>query len=317
MWGLTSGLRILMDTLSGYLLVVVFTSSLPIIRNKLSEDLPSQVKKPFLVHPTLPDLQDFYMVECLVLYLVLYPALIAYRSIPSGSILGYTSLTIGLIVVLGYGIGPVMKKQQHELEEKRQALDALQEKNPKENNNRTREMFKRDTPETTNNSSLTADTNVPNLQAEENTPTTANKYGDNFDFNPPNEPSPTKPRNIKRHSVSNVTEDEDALSVVTWDAPCPETQGQAQKPSGHRRVHTSANTFPVAATGQGLRNEDGSLSKELDGNLIDSNLEPHYSNLIDSANAVSLFTFHLPKRTDPTYTNDTYLHSIQLAHLRR
>ena len=42
----------------------------------------------------------------------------------------------------------------------------------------------------------------------------------------------------------------------------------------HRKSHS------ISAT-----SDNDSLLKEMDGNLIDSNLEPHYSNLIDSANA--------------------------------
>lgn len=225
--------RMLCDSLAGYLLIIVITSGLPILSKLSFKFTPAQIKSfPLKVHPTLPDLQEFNPIECLVLYLMAYPALAMYRS---GGVLGYLTLSVGLVGVLGGVIGPAtLKYQEEDLEKKEQQQQedeatvksggGLKEKEvmikkkektgedivrePKSTLMKKQEsvvkidIFKKGTPATSEMSStLTADTNVPVLQDE-------------------------------------------ARSV-----------------------------------------QDSSLLKEMDGNLIDSNLEPHYSNLIDSANA--------------------------------
>ena len=63
---------------------------------------------------------------------------------------------------------------------------------------------------------------------------------------------------------------DDEISAATL--PPPSSSNDAA--NNHRRAKSMAYSV-----------QDPALLKEMDGNLIDSNLEPHYSNLIDSANA--------------------------------
>ena len=96
---------------------------------------------------------------------------------------------------------------------------------------------------------------------------------------------------------SRGTEDEDALSVVTWDPAFANMDDNVRPMSSSTVVPSSSSPFTNLIGGSstsshrrhqseivGGRNSI-SLESEMDGNLIDSNLEPHYSNLIDSANA--------------------------------
>eukprot|EP00571_Detonula_confervacea_P010102 CAMPEP_0172306546 /NCGR_PEP_ID=MMETSP1058-20130122/7602_1 /TAXON_ID=83371 /ORGANISM="Detonula confervacea, Strain CCMP 353" /LENGTH=519 /DNA_ID=CAMNT_0013018471 /DNA_START=277 /DNA_END=1833 /DNA_ORIENTATION=+ len=347
---LPTALRILSDSLAGYLLVTALTCAFP-LANKLTEQAPRILKQSLKIHPSLPDLREFHPMECLVLYLVAYPALVVYRSIPVGHVLGSLTFALGAMGVLAFGIGPAMM----ELGKSRGGgIVNGHEGGVDENNSTTNEeqIYKLETSGTSkmSSSNLTADTGyVPNLEDENLTPTTVNKSMQTSfpgDESPEEEdPSPTglctpvatdpasdttpatssinkrhldllctgckemlsskgvRISNIrsvmKRNSDNMVAEDEDALSVVTWDpafahtveslkttmtedlkqASFPLDNSPAKggrkhgKGRGHRRAMTSSSV------------QDSSLLKEMDGNLIDSNLEPHYSNLIDSANA--------------------------------
>ncbi|KAL7529363.1 hypothetical protein ACHAXR_002922, partial [Thalassiosira sp. AJA248-18] len=347
MVALATGFHILCDSLAGYLLVIALTSGYPLVTKLIK--LPPQVKKSLKVHPNLPDLQEFNPAECLLLYLVAYPAFVMYRS---GGILGFLTLALGLMGVLGGVIGPAMIKFDKEEEDK-------SKKNNggiiKDNSNKGKDtdikqvtsrgsIFKKEISVTSKTSStLTVDSSVaPALQDESSgTPTMANK-GTQSEAGPRKEnvkfeekavpteaatPATTtvsssqqvnnllcqgckqklenkgvrtnnifsgmKRHNSERHNSDVLPEDEEDLSVVTWDpAFAKETKGgPAGGPGGdsqgnkaptrpsivhaHRRIQ-STHSYSIP---------DSSLIKEMDGNLIDSNLEPHYSNLIDSANA--------------------------------
>ena len=94
---------------------------------------------------------------------------------------------------------------------------------------------------------------------------------------------------------SRGTEDEDALSVVTWDPAFANMDDNVKTTSSSTVVPSSSPTNLIggSSTSSHRRHQSEivggrnsiSLESEMDGNLIDSNLEPHYSNLIDSANA--------------------------------
>jgi hypothetical protein len=80
---LVTGLSYVCDSLAGYLLITAITSGFSLV---------SKFKLPRItlkLHSTLPELQDFNPIECLVLYLIAYPALAMYRAIPSDFALGH------------------------------------------------------------------------------------------------------------------------------------------------------------------------------------------------------------------------------------
>ena len=111
MAALTSAVGYMCDTLAGYLLVIAITSGFSLV-NKLK--LP-RVTAPLKLHSSLPDLKEFNPIECLVLYLVSYPALAMYRTVPLGHIVGYTALAVGLLMLLLLGIGPAIIKMKKEV----------------------------------------------------------------------------------------------------------------------------------------------------------------------------------------------------------
>lgn len=200
MASITSGFHLLFDSVAGYLLIVAITSGYPLI-TKLLPELPPQVKKSLNVHPSLPDLQQFNPLECLVLYLMAYPALAMYRS---GGILGCFTLALALMGVLGGLIGPeIIKKLKGEevaREKKLKEEEVAREKRLKEEKDeetkkiienekkkepapavevqkKAKSIFTKDTTSVTSklSSNLTTDTSVSVLQEESSTPTMANK----------------------------------------------------------------------------------------------------------------------------------------------
>ena len=320
MAAISTGLRVLCDSLGGYLLVVALTSALPCV-SKLAK-LPPQIKKSLKVHHTLPDLQEFNPVECLLLYLVAYPALVMYRS---GNALVVLTLAVGLMAALACVIGPAMIKYgEEELESNGER--GVDEEDKVKGGGENKGVYKKETSATAKMaSSLTADTgSVPGVKDENVTPTTANK-GMQADFSGSDETPKDDPqtpggedfniydlcngckqklggRRISNIHIrpmskrqSNMEEDEDSLSVVTWDPAF--TRPESLNKSGCTDDDPKVTSFHGGSAGdprarQHRRNhsemvsvQDASLIKEMDGNLIDSNLEPHYSNLIDSANA--------------------------------
>ena len=318
-----SGFSFICESLAGCLLVASMTSGFAII-NKL--DLP-RAKVSLKLHSTLPDLQEFKPVECLVLYLMSYPALAMYRFIPQGHAFGFLFLALGLLSVLLWGIGPAVIKMKKEDETKDEFGSLTEEV-----------IFKKEKThfrgESNMSSNFTVDTtSVVDLQEEENviTPTATNKgekSGDDYErdmehkeenkdrfsssetnlyHTPLSEEALASldrdlcdscklrleesdlrigvivPSSVPRSSVK-LTEDEDALSVVTWN-PKPEVL----KPStsnedltGHRRGSSHQPDKPRRLETHRKCKSQLPISVNL---IDDSNQEPHYSNLIDSANA--------------------------------
>eukprot|EP00578_Thalassiosira_sp_NH16_P001698 CAMPEP_0181133476 /NCGR_PEP_ID=MMETSP1071-20121207/31551_1 /TAXON_ID=35127 /ORGANISM="Thalassiosira sp., Strain NH16" /LENGTH=91 /DNA_ID=CAMNT_0023219883 /DNA_START=174 /DNA_END=446 /DNA_ORIENTATION=+ len=85
---LATSLRLLADSLAGYLLVVALSCSLPLVAHKVGTIASSSSSRisspPVRIHPSLPDLREFRPLECLALYLAAYPVLAAYRALPQG-----------------------------------------------------------------------------------------------------------------------------------------------------------------------------------------------------------------------------------------
>ena len=118
-------LQILSDTIAGWLLIIVLTCTLPLINNVLLKQLPpsitTNVNQSIKLHPSLPNIQSFQLLNCFVLYLLSFPILLMYRNVSTfGNILGTLGFSIGLIVILGFGVGPAMLKIQEEVEAKEQ-----------------------------------------------------------------------------------------------------------------------------------------------------------------------------------------------------
>ncbi|KAL7554101.1 hypothetical protein ACHAWF_017497 [Thalassiosira exigua] len=125
----------------------------------------------------------------------------------------------------------------------------------------------------------------------------------------------------KRHSSGFPEDDcednDETLSVVTWDpAFAKEDAGGAKTPTelaGAKEEFKDAVLLGSKSTihrrNHSCSVQDSSLLKEMDGNLIDSNLEPHYSNLIDSANAPIFgvdsegVSHHRPGLSEPQYSS--------------
>ena len=312
MAALATGVGYICDTLAGYLLVVAITSGFPLV-NKLK--LP-HANVPLKIHSTLPDLQEFNPVECLVLYLVSYPALALYRAIPPSNILGL-ALAAGLLSLLLWGIGPAIIKMKKE-EESMDVISSLSDGM----------VFKKVTHfrgESNISSNLTVDTNSSAIDLQEEnviTPLMENKdkkdEKDELDHILHKEETKDAfavyelseealasfdkdlchncrlklegsglrisivPSSVQRSSVK-LTEDEDALSVVTWN-PKPETLKPSistEDLSGFRRG-SSHQEKPMPRISHRKCKSQLPISVNL---IDDSNQEPHYSNLIDSANA--------------------------------
>ena len=309
------------DSLAGYLLVIAITSSFKLLRKKV----PSSMKdKSFKVHPNLPDLQEFNVVECLLLYLVSYPALAMYRS-NSGNLIGLLTLCIILACLLLFLTGPMLVKYRQDQDEKEKISTTTPQLGVRSDSN--------------NDSFIEVNEEEYDNDNKDNTPTTANNnkqrgtaFDDNISTPILGEDSPPLPppvdtdpegdktpvatgggggggkqqmfsftRGVTKQRSSDVvssrgTEDEDALSVVTWDPAFANMDDNVKHMSSSTVVPSSSpftnliggSSKPAHRRHQseivGGRNSI-SLESEMDGNLIDSNVEPHYSNLIDSANA--------------------------------
>ena len=235
-----TALQILSDSIAGWLLIVTLTCTLPLINNVLLKQLPTSiatnVKESIKLHPSLPNIQSFQLVNNFVLYLLFYPILLTYRNISTfGNIVGSVGFSIGLIVLLGFGVGPAMLKYQEEEVEakKKQQEEMVKRKERDDDDSPWKQTSKLSTPaKTTLETSSHSLPEPPTSQEEEEDDT----YGSPLQ----------KHRNLSSTSLKKK----------------------------HRKSHS------ISAT-----SDNDSLLKEMDGNLIDSNLEPHYSNLIDSANA--------------------------------
>ena len=300
------------DSLAGYLLVIAITSSFKLLRKKLPSSIVKD--KSIKIHPNLPDLQEFHVIECLLLYLISYPVLTMYRSY-SGNLFGLLMLSIGLAGGLLFITGPLLVKyRQQDQDEKEKSRFVVHTGS-------------------NNNDSFIEVNEEEEYDKKDNTPTTANnnkQRGTAFEApilgdTPPLPPPDTDPecdktpvatgggsgggtkqqmvsftRGVSKQRSSDIvssrgTEDEDALSVVTWDPAFANMDDNAKNMSSSTAAHSSpfTNLIGGSSTSSHRRHlseivgghNSISLESEMDGNLIDSNLEPHYSNLIDSANA--------------------------------
>ena len=236
-------LQILSDTIAGWLLIIVLTCTLPLINNVLLKQLPpsitTNVNQSIKLHPSLPNIQSFQLLNCFVLYLLSFPILLMYRNVSTfGNILGTLGFSIGLIVILGFGVGPAMLKIQEEVE-------------AKEHEEKVKEYYKKEK-ESGDDDSPWKQVNKASTPAKVTLETSSHSLPE----------APTSP--------SEEEEDD------TYGSPLQKHRNLSSSSlkKKHRKSHS------ISAT-----SDNDSLLKEMDGNLIDSNLEPHYSNLIDSANA--------------------------------
>ena len=245
-------LQILSDSIAGWLLIVTLTCTLPLINNVLLKQLPiNNVNNNQLLiklqHPNLPPLQSFQLVNCFVLYLLFYPILLLYRNISTiGNIVGSVGFSIGLIVLLGFGVGPAMLKyQKEEVEAKKKQEEEATKKQQEEIMVKRKERDDDDSPwkQTSKLSTPAKATLETSSHSLPEAPTSPSEEEEDDTYGSPLQ----KHRNLSSSSL--------------------------KKKQKHRKSHSISTS------------DNDSLLKEMDGNLIDSNLEPHYSNLIDSANA--------------------------------
>jgi len=238
-------LQILSDSIAGWLLIIVLTCTLPLINNVLLKQLPpsitTNVNQTIKLHPSLPNIQSFQLLNCFVLYLISFPILLMYRNVSTfGNIFGTLGFSIGLMLLLGFGVGPAMLKYQEEVEAKEQEEKAKEYYNKKEkeggdDDSPWKQVNKASTP-----AKVTLETSSHSLPEA---PTSPSEEEEDDTYGSPLQ----KHRNLSSSSL--------------------------KKKQKHRKSHSISTS------------DNDSLLKEMDGNLIDSNLEPHYSNLIDSANA--------------------------------
>ena len=207
----------------------------------------------------------FKPVECLFLYLVSYPIAAAYRS-SSGSMSGCLSLVVVLIGLLVTIEATVTKEyiadEVVELASKTDTDDSLRLSKELFLNNLSLSSprHKREVSE------MTGDISVPDQDVS--TPTLSNmkksKKSKDIGEVPPRRRLMVGSYDDLDPFFKNVDED-DVPSIATWDPAVTRTAFDSdtlKKRSAHRREQSL-----------------------IEGDLIDSSLEPHYSNLIDSANA--------------------------------
>jgi len=262
---------ILLDSLAGYLMVISLISGFPLVEKFIkTSGIPTSgtllggeaSQRIFKV-----DVRGFKPVECLFLYLVSYPITAAYRA-SSGSTSGCLSLVvvlIGLLVSVESAVTKRFIEDEASKAETTGSLASLKEKDQSFLSVITTPVNKR-VSEVTGVSVSSA----PDSSPAASTPTMSNTTT-------PKGSSKKK----KREGRSSVSEgppqrrdldpilknndEDDVPSIVTWDpavASLTTDPDILQKRSAHRREQSL-----------------------IEGDLIDSNLEPHYSNLIDSANA--------------------------------
>ena len=283
MVALSYSASIVLDSLAGYLTVVsliagfslvekfLHTSWIPTSKNSLSGSTSQQFFK--------VDVTKFKPIECLFLYFGSYPITAAYRA-SWGSATGCFSLvvvTIGLLFFVESLIVPESIEDEESKDDTAGSLTSLKEKKKK---------FL--------GSICVSTEHVPAASPAASTPTMSN-IKEQPPITPMKElssikkesrevrscvsagPSFRKVRNYEKKGsydndddldpLSKNTVDDDVPSVVTWDP----------------AVSTGAGTdLDVLQKKRSAHRREQSL---IEGHLIGSNLEPHYSNLIDSANA--------------------------------
>ena len=222
------------------------------------------------------DLRGFKPVECLLLYLVSYPITAAYRA-SSGSMSGCLSLVVVLIGFLVSvesatkgSIDDDMSKDTTgsfaSLKDKNQTflnfVSTPVNKRVSEMTAKSVSSIPESSPATTSTPTMSNTKKLKsNLKKKEGSSSlgegpTYRKLGSDKDLEPILKNSDEEP-------VLKNNEEDDVPSIVTWEIANETTDPDIlQKRNAHRREQSL-----------------------IEGDLIDSNLEPHYSNLIDSANA--------------------------------
>lgn len=286
---LLSGASLLFDSLAGYLTIVSLIAGFPLIEKFVkTSGMPSsttllggEASARFIK----VDLRGFKPVECLFLYLVSYPITAAYRA-SSGSLSGCASLVVVLIGLL-VSIESVVTNESSEDEASKAdttgSLVFLKEKD-QPNPSAISTPIKKLLPEMTEMNV----SSVPDGSPAGSTPTMSNLHKmpksnmkkKKKDWGA----SSCEGANQGRQSfsdkkgnfgdldpISKNDDEDDVPSIVTWDPTVSRDQ-----------TVSSATTDPDILQKRSAHRREQSL---IEGDLIDSNLEPHYSNLIDSANA--------------------------------
>ncbi len=219
------------------------------------------------------DVRGFRPVECLFLYLVSYPITTAYRA-SSGSVSGCLSL---VVVLIGLLVSLESAVTQGSIEDKASKADTCSLASSKEKD----QMFLNavSTPVNKRLSEMTGVSDcIPDSSPAASTPTMSNTKKSNKKKNKEGRSSASEGPSYRRLGAADKkssyddldpilknNDEDDVPSIVTWDP-----------------VVTSSTTDPDILQKRSAHRREQSL---IEGELIDSNLEPHYSYLIDSANA--------------------------------
>ena len=265
-----------MEALSGYLLLTLLTSTLPLISHHFADFAATGTHQNMTPKLLTAGRYDIYQpVECLMLYLAAYPLLSAYRSTEGWSAAILCILLCALLHWLQPKISSLRTSSAPKSNMEVSHGGSVGEDAPHSITTQGSRVV-----ETTLGSKHEIHIVPLKDKAEQAEPSP----GKSVVAPLPRDEESSFARSRKRTSKPNFTsrsntEDEDALSVVTWDPSfkeLSESSRQTLQPSSTNKRKDYTRTQSC---------HDTSLLKEMDGELIDSNLEPHYSNLIDSANA--------------------------------
>ena len=276
---------ILLDSLAGYLMVISLISGFPIVENfvKTTSGIPS-ASSSALGDASLRflkfDIRVFKPVECLFLYLISYPITAAYRA-SSGSMPGCLSLVVVLIGLLVFIDSSAVTKQGPIADDETKSdTGSFIFQNEKEKSSLSVKTAVTSPSYTrTSSGGGAARPNVVPEPPVVSTPTMTNVKASakkkRHSETDSKEEGPFGYRKLHSAGQNRSFDDldpimsgeevDDVPSIVTWDPAVQRTvttDDIAQKRNAHRREQSL-----------------------IEGDLIDSNLEPHYTNLIDSANA--------------------------------
>lgn len=274
MTALSHTASILLDSLAGYLMVISLISGFPLIEQFLKKSgIPTSdlLGGEASLKIFKADVLLFKPVECLFLYLVSYPITAAYQA-SSGSMSGCLALVVALIGLLVAVESAVTQGTNDDNASKADtfSLASLKEKD---------QMFLKAVSSPTNKrlSEMTGVCDcVPDGSPAASTPTMSNtkkpkKEGRSFVSDGPSyrrlgaADKKSSYDDLDPILKNNDDDDDDVPSIIIWDP-----------------VANSSTTDPDILQKRSAHRREQSL---IEGDLIDSNLEPHYSNLIDSANA--------------------------------
>lgn len=270
---------ILLDSLAGYLMVISLISGFPIVEKFVkttsgisSSSVMGDASLKFLKF----DIRVFKPVECLFLYLISYPITAAYRA-SSGSMPGCLSLVVVLIGLLVCIDSSAVTKGPIADDETKSDTGSFIFRNEKE-----KPSLSVKTAEGTSSQSSMGGAARSNFVPEPDvsTPTMTNVKSPAKKMRHSETDKGEGPFGYRKFqseqgrsfddldpimSAEEGAEEDDVPSIVTWDPTVQRTvttDDMLQKRNAHRREQSL-----------------------IEGDLIDSNLEPHYTNLIDSANA--------------------------------